>query len=83
MNISATKIGTRGVLGPWIDLVEDMNSQYLKKEKVTTDQYFLLVELTHTQLCLVVVLKFSPIRAQAMGIHVLYKICPWVVTTDE
>ena len=43
-----------------------------KKGKVTTDQYFLLVELTHTQLWLVVVLKFSPIRAQVMGIHVLY-----------
>ena len=52
-----------------------MNSQYisLKKGKVTTDQYFLLVGLTHTQLWLVVVLKFSPIRAQEMGIHVLSK----------
>ena len=45
---------------------------FLKKGKVTKDQYFLLVELTHTQLCLVVVLKFSPIRAQAMGICILY-----------
>ena len=43
-----------------------------KKGKVTSNQYFLLVDLTHTQLRLVVVLKFSPIRAQVMGIHVLY-----------
>ena len=49
---------------------------FLKEVKVTTDQYFLLVELTHTQLWLVVVFKFSPIRAQEMGIHVLYYICP-------
>ena len=45
---------------------------FLKKGKVTKKQYFLLVELTHTQLWLVVVLKFSPIGAQVMGIHVLY-----------
>ena len=43
-----------------------------------TNQYFLLVELTHTQLWLVAVLKFSPIRAQLMGFHVLNKICPWL-----
>ena len=36
------------------------------------NQYFLLVDLTHTQFWFVVVLKFSPIRAQVMGIHVLY-----------
>ena len=38
---------------------------FLKKGKVTTDQYFLSVELTHTQLWFVVVLIF-------MGIHVLF-----------
>ena len=44
---------------------------FSKKWKLTTNQYFALGELTHTQLWLVVVLKFNPIRAQVMGIYVL------------
>ena len=41
------------------------------KERESDNRSVLFIG-THTQLWLVVVLKFSPIRAQEMGIHVLY-----------
>ena len=40
------------------------------KERESDNRSVLFIG-THTQLWLVVVLKFSPIRAQEMGIHVL------------